>query len=243
MYLSHLNSCLPTLLVAWALLARITEGGFQDGDVCGVIGSDFMNDDFSGDFLVAGAKGCTFGDLQEGCYCAPDFVDKVSMSEWKWQCGETVKFGPAEGKVCPDTVPLAKGLPGIFVVPRRSLDSAEVGAAGNGDDVWQPIECDLSIHPSGRPGDEVCPYSDCDEGGNNSAICGCVELSKYGMGVGQRWFCMHSTCSCVDEEEGEQEVSSDIAGPGTSLALPLTSSVALPLMLGSVFTLSFALFN
>eukprot|EP00536_Pseudo-nitzschia_multiseries_P000165 jgi/Psemu1/233351/estExt_Genewise1.C_30098 len=70
----------------------------------------------------------------------------------------------------------------------------------------QGIPCDTSIHPTGRPGDEVCPYSDCDEGGDHSAICACVDLAKYGMGSGTEWVCMHSTCSCGVEEEQEEEV-------------------------------------
>merc|ERR1712238_389749 len=60
------------------------------------------------------------------------------------------------------------------------------------------IPCNLDIHPTGRPGDEVCPYSDCDDGGQHSAICACIDLEKYGMGTGTEWVCMHATCDCED---------------------------------------------
>merc|ERR1712238_431684 len=60
------------------------------------------------------------------------------------------------------------------------------------------IPCNLDIHPTGRPGDEVCPYSDCDDGGKHSAICACIDLEKYGMGTGTEWVCMHATCECED---------------------------------------------
>merc|ERR1712238_57271 len=80
------------------------------------------------------------------------------------------------------------------------------------------VPCNLDIHPTGRPGDEVCPYSDCDEGGEHSAICACIDLEKYGMGTGTEWVCMHATCDCEDsvtdtggdgDTEGAATVNSD----------------------------------
>lgn len=62
----------------------------------------------------------------------------------------------------------------------------------------------------------MCPYSDCDEGGEYSAICACVDKSKYGLGEGEEWFCLHSTCKCepVGEEatEGTSSASALFAG-------------------------------
>ena len=47
----------------------------------------------------------------------------------------------------------------------------------------------------------MCPYSECDEGGDTSAVCACIDLAKYGLGEGEEWFCLHSTCDCGDELE------------------------------------------
>jgi hypothetical protein len=62
------------------------------------------------------------------------------------------------------------------------------------------------LNPTGQPGDEVCPYSDCDEGGDHSAICACIDLKKYGMGEGTEWVCMHATCSCGEEQQEDNGI-------------------------------------
>jgi hypothetical protein len=61
--------------------------------------------------------------------------------------------------------------------------------------------CNLTVHPSGRYGDEVCGYSTCEEGGDYSAVCACVDLERVrGIeGAGQQWFCLHSKCGCGEE--------------------------------------------
>ena len=171
---------------------------FQDGDLCGVKSSDFLNDYFEGDYLVAGATGCTLSDGSEGCYCAPDLNDQDSLSEWKWQCNGSVEFGPVGDKICPESVPVPKGYKDILIVPKQAGDSE--------------FACNTTVNPTGRPGDAVCPYSDCDEGGSGSAICGCVDLAAYNMGEGMQWFCMHSTCSC---EGTAEDVAADEGGAST----------------------------
>lgn len=159
----------------------------------------FLNYDYRSDFMVAGESGCTLGE-DANCFCAPNLDDGQSLSEWQWQCNGVVNFGPAVAeKTCPDKVPVAKGLGQLEIVRSRNLQI--------GTETMQQkmsVSCDPSIHPTGRPGDEVCPYSDCDEGGNHSAICACVDLEKYGIGEGTEWVCMHATCSCgADEDDNE----------------------------------------
>ena len=170
--------------------------------------SNFLNYDYRSDYMVAGETGCSLGD-DSGCFCAPNLTDGDALSEWEWQCNGVVNFGPITSKICPDLVPVAKGLGLLESVDNRnrarSLQADEVGKiASVGTESMQQkigVECDTSIHPTGRPGDEVCPYSDCDEGGDHSAICACVDLSKYGMGDGMEWVCMHATCSCGEQDE------------------------------------------
>lgn len=165
---------------------------FQNGDTCGVKSSDFLTYDFRSDYLVAGEEGCTLGE-DTHCYCAPDLNDGESLSEWKWQCNNTVNFGPSvPEKTCPESVPVAKGQGELDVVlNRRMLQDLQ----------QERLECDTAIHPTGRSGDEVCPYSSCDDGGDHSAICACIDLEKYGMGEGMEWICMHATCSCGENDE------------------------------------------
>merc|ERR1712238_576906 len=79
------------------------------------------------------------------------------------------------------------------------------------------IPCNLDIHPTGRPGDEVCPYSDCDDGGKHSAICACIDLEKYGMGEGTEWVCMHATCECEDSAT-DTDTGDDTEGAATSIS-------------------------
>lgn len=193
---------------------------FKHGDSCGVKSTDFLNYDYRSDYLVAGEEGCTLGE-DTGCFCAPDLEDGESLSEWKWQCNYSVNFGPnsANGKVCPDSVPVAKDLGDLDVVlNRRTLQ----------DPTTQSVSCDTAIHPTGRPGDEVCPYSSCDVGGDHSAICACIDLAQYGLGDGMEWICMHATCSCNDEEE-EGELNDMEASGSASIA-----STVFTLILGAV---------
>mmetsp|Transcript_6739 Transcript_6739/g.8808 ORF Transcript_6739/g.8808 Transcript_6739/m.8808 type:complete len:222 (-) Transcript_6739:1322-1987(-) len=202
-----------TLFALHSAAAR--ELPFAEGDACNVQSSQFFDDSFQGEYLFAGDAGCTLGE-KTGCYCAPDFDDETNLSGWKWQCNKSVKFGPVEGKVCPTTIPLAKD--------EISADILLSYRAGNIED--NPIACDLSIHPTGRQGDEACSYSTCDEGGDMSAICGCVDLAKYKLGEGQQWYCMQSTCSCgVDCGDGKKS-SASVQSSASSQSKPLALAVA-----------------
>jgi hypothetical protein len=219
-----------------------TVSAFQNGDTCGATSRDFMNYDYLSDYMVAGAAGCSLGD-DTGCYCAPNLQDEENLGIWEWQCNNNinsnsnsnsntnvVNFGPnpSTGKVCPATVPVAKGLGELEFVMKKnralqsdaassekdpSTTTAVVGIGTESQLQKMSVACNTTVHPTGQPGDEVCPYSDCDEGGDHSAICACLDLSKYGMGEGEEWVCMHATCSCEDKSathdimdgQGQQE--------------------------------------
>merc|ERR1719491_1447931 len=197
-----------------------------------------MNYDYRSDYMVAGSEGCTIGgsdtETESGCFCAPNLEDGEGLGEWEWQCNNVVNFGPnpATGKVCPSKVPVPKGLGELSWVIKsaRALEGVDEAAAG--DDAPVPVvasvgtesqqqqlsvPCNLDLHPTGRPGDEVCPYSDCDDGGAHSAICACLDLEKYGMGTGTEWVCMHATCQCEDDSATET-VTSDTEGAATSIS-------------------------
>jgi hypothetical protein len=206
------------------------EGTFQNGDSCGVRSSDFVNDFFAGEYRVAGTSGCNLeladdvGSTQTGCFCAPDFDDQDPLSAWKWQCNDSVEFGPVAQKVCPATIPISTKTGIDIELSRRAAENT--------------LACDSSIHPTGRPGDEVCPYSDCDQPGGDtySAICGCVDLAKYGMGQGEQWFCLQSTCSCAEKEQdagfytGLEDTTKPASSSGMSMMAIITYT-AVPLLL------------
>ncbi len=223
------------LTIALLAIFATNVSSFQNGDTCGVTSSKFLNYDYRSDFMVAGEAGCSLGD-DSGCFCAPNLNDGEALSEWQWQCNGVVNFGPASSKTCPDLVPVPKGLGLLESVSRGRSLQADIAAIGTeSQQEKMSVACDTAIHPTGRPGDEVCPYSDCDEGGNHSAICACVDLAKYGIGDGMEWVCMHATCSCdetenddsgkvlaFDEEDAESKESSAF-----SLAGPILSSVSM----------------
>lgn len=104
-----------TILAATLAAAN---GAFKEGDTCGVLASDFINVDFSGDYLVAGEAGCTLGE-DTGCYCAPNLADGEGRGPFEWQCNGVVNFGPAEGKQCPSTVPVPKNSDILGLVPKQ----------------------------------------------------------------------------------------------------------------------------
>lgn len=106
---------LSLALLASTLLSA--NAAFQEGDACGVEASDFVNVDFSGDYLVAGEAGCTLGDDTK-CYCAPNLNDGQSRGTFEWQCNGSVNFGPAEGKTCPESVPVPKNSDILGLVPK-----------------------------------------------------------------------------------------------------------------------------
>lgn len=215
---THLFSVITMRLLlpflACTLAAASGDHGFHEGDTCGVKSSDFFNGYFVGDYLVAGAEGCTLADGQTGCYCAPDLTDGQSLGEWKWQCNGLVAFGPADGKTCPSTIPVPKGYEDLEVVPKQATTPV--------------VACNTTVNPTGQEGDEVCPYSDCDTGGDTSAICACVDLAKYDLGDGQQWICMHSTCSCeakVSEDEPAATSSGTAFASATAMLLATASMV------------------
>jgi len=218
------------ILLSFIAVARIES--FQNGDTCGVTSTDFMNYDYRSDFLVAGEAGCTFGDDTK-CFCAPNLQDEKPLSEWQWQCNNVVKFGPTTpSKVCPGFVPVAKGLGQLDIVfhRNRALQSETnniMSLDKESQEQQLKVQCDTAIHPTGRPGDEVCPYSDCDEGGDHSAVCACVDLDKYGMGEGMEWVCMHANCNCGEQEDQVEEQNDLIEELIISSAASIASSVLL----------------
>lgn len=55
------------------------------------------------------------------------------------------------------------------------------------------IECNLNIHPTGNEGDPSCYYSNCDTGGDQTVMCGCVDYSLFSQ-IGAYWECLYSQC-------------------------------------------------
>merc|ERR1719491_1296354 len=192
-----------------------------------------MNYNYRSEYMVAGSAGCTIGGggdtatEESGCFCAPNLEDGQGLGEWEWQCNNIVNFGPnpESGKVCPSKVPVPKGLGELKWVIKsdRVLEAGDLPVpvvASVGTESQQQkmsVPCNLDIHPTGRPGDEVCPYSDCDDGGEHSAICACIDLEKYGMGTGTEWVCMHATCEC-EESSTDTDTGDDTEGAATSIS-------------------------
>jgi hypothetical protein len=152
------------------------------GDTCGVDGSKVLANNFTGDYRVAGAPGCSI-DLQTDCYCSPKLGDTDQVGVWIWQCNSQsvdaadplVPFGPAINKTCPVDIP----------VPPGYTNSVK------------PY-CDYGTNPTGQAGNPSCGYSNCERGGDFSAVCGCLDLT-FGEGKEPsdfQWRCLYSTCSC-----------------------------------------------
>ena len=184
-----------------------TAAVFQEGDTCGITSAKFLQEDFVGEYLVAGQKACTLGS-KENCYCAPNY-EGDRLSEWIWQCSgddsasSKVAFGPIQGKTCPTEVPVQKQ--NVIV-----------------DD---SIDCDTSLHPTGVQADPVCSYSTCDQGGDTSSICACIDKEAYGLGEGTQWVCLHSTCSCGEQTEVAAGATSGAANFGNAI-LPFLAAGA-----------------
>ena len=173
---------LATVLLVASTFTAGASSGVQIGDTCGVNGADFLDATFAGEFRVAGETGCTI-DLATGCFCAPKIGDEDQLGEWIWQCNsqspsqdeQLVPFGPAPGKICPSEIPVPVGYEGDI----------------------NPL-CNFTQHPTGQEDDPPCGYSDCDQGGNFSAVCGCVDLA-FGKGkeaTDFQWYCLHASCHC-----------------------------------------------
>jgi len=227
------SDTLATMALAMSGNPTARTSAFQNGDACGVTSRDFLNYDFRSDWMVAGEAGCTLGE-ETGCFCAPDLEDGESKGAWKWQCNNVVNFGPHDPSVksCPDVVPVGKDLGPLYFGRNRAraletsgTDAADLPAMN----MQAGAACDTAIHPTGHPGDEVCPYSDCDEGGDHSAICACIDREQYGMGVGMEWVCMHATCRCShvqEEAAGPEEAASLKTSPDSSADAVVASAVA-----------------
>ena len=57
----------PRSVLGLALLSAHARAAVMPGDVCGINGADFLNDDFGGTNLVSG-PGCTLGGSGEFCW-------------------------------------------------------------------------------------------------------------------------------------------------------------------------------
>ena len=172
-----------------AVLARSTSvfvqgTGRHEYDFCGIYGANALDDNYTGTHPVAGL-GCTLDDKTH-CLCSIDYNRPSERSPFIWQCGGQVEFGPKGNKVCPDTVPVIKPT-GV-----DSMDFTESPTLG------VVVECDTKLHPSGYPGDELCGYSECESGGDSSAICACVDFTGLvdANRTGMQWICLHSKCNC-----------------------------------------------
>lgn len=196
----------------------------ETGELCGVNGADFLNDAFLGQWRVSGQEGCSIGNEQK-CYCSPILGDSDPLGPWVWQCNEDatgpvqvppVPFGPNKnaGKICPATIPVPVGY---------DPDAPE----NNGKNP----ECSVDS-PTGQAGDPPCVYDTCCEGGDLTAVCGCVDTT-FGAGTVMdgdlQWFCLHSTCDCPSgTTEGECPTSSPTTpAPSASIKAAWSSLTAI----------------
>lgn len=187
-----------TLRVAALISAVGAASAIKEFDACGVLSSDFLKDSFQGQYRVAGPTGCDLTDNSEAnCFCGPEIDGEERLSQWLWQCGDNLTFGPVGPKTCPAVVPV----PAVDGAQITADEMRELREAGE-------MDCDMELHPGGHPGDEACGYSDCDEGGDFSAVCACVDLSRYGVEGGPQWHCLHSTCGCGEGDGGTSRASS-----------------------------------
>jgi hypothetical protein len=206
---------LVLLLSTLSVLVESSET--KEFDYCGVDGRKFLDYNFTGNHNVAG-DGCTLGNKTR-CLCSIDYNDNSSLSPFIWQCGDTVEFGPKGNKTCPKTVPVLKPT-GV-----NSIDFTE-------SMLGVPVECDTATDPTGYPGDEPCGYSECESGGDYSAICGCVDGSQrpdVAFNTTQ-WICLHSTCNCPSNGENTTNMTGNSAGVAastTSLVFWVGASLAL----------------
>ena len=178
-----MNNFTLILALLASLNVLVHSTGTQEYDLCGVDGEKILEYDYIVDHNVAG-DGCTLGN-KTNCICAMDYEDQSApLPPFKWLCG-TVEFGPKGNKTCPTTIPIVK-----------SIGSN----SSNGTEVM--VECNTTLHPKGYPGDEGCGYSECENGGDYSALCGCVDFSEHDFNTteGMQWICLYSACNCpVDE--------------------------------------------
>ena len=175
---------LSKLLLTLLFIAGIDTSSavLKQGESCGVTGEDYFAENFTGPVAVSG-NGCA-SENNTNCLCGFDFTQE-GEGPWKWQCNGAVQFGPKNGKVCPEKVP---------VIKRQGVDSIEFD-----EDATGLVACNTTVNPTGYPPDEGCDYSECETGGSYSAICGCVDVE----GIGESWVCLHATCACsLTDDEG-----------------------------------------
>jgi hypothetical protein len=173
---SFITSVLLPIVVVLLLNSNVAHGVvFKEGDSCEINGADYMDYNFTGQYTVAG-EGCSLeNNTKTNCLCSIDYTDENQQGLFIWQCFGAVKFGPKEGKICPDTVPVVKQT-GVKPI---DFSESQLGVA---------VPCNSS-HPVGYNDDYACGYSECESGGSYSALCGCVE---------KEWICLHSKCNCGD---------------------------------------------
>jgi hypothetical protein len=227
------TSILWLLVVSSTTTVSAASPLWVEGDYCNVTSRDFLNANFSSVHTVAG-DGCTVvgggvdgsNNTLSSCYCAPVLNNNESLSDWTWQCGDKVSFGPTNGKTCPAKVPV---LPPFDNNINNTVAESALGVGAY---------CNLTVHPSGRYGDEVCGYSTCEDGGDYSAVCACVDLERVrGIeGAGQQWFCLHSKCGCGEEVEPDQE-DKPITSKKPNMGTPVSSSAG-PIQILSVAALA-----
>jgi hypothetical protein len=198
------------VLLLSTLNVLVQSTGTKEFDYCGVDGEKFLDYNFTGNHNVAGL-GCTLGN-KTNCLCSIDYNDQSSLSPFIWQCG-TVEFGPKGNKTCPATVPVVKPT-GV-----NSIDFSEsmLGVS---------VTCDTAVNPTGYPGDEACGYSECEKGGDYSAICGCVDFSQRDDVElkGVQWICLHSTCNCPEDGTvtGNKNSTTNNSTSAAASTLPLS---------------------
>jgi hypothetical protein len=204
-----------TIILVVAVMAVATQSvygaDFVNGDQCGVTAEDMFKSDFAGEYLVAGSTGCQLeGGTQSNCYCAPNLKDGDRTSPFTWQCGGSVVFGPQGNKTCP------------------AWATSEIPKNG----VGERVQCDPAQHPGGRPGDEVCAYSDCDNGGTSSAICACIAPKDYAQGnTTASWVCLHSTCNCTKKEAASSATTASLSN---IIGMTILSASALAVSIASL---------
>lgn len=183
----------------------VASSAASEGDLCGIHGADFLDVSFGGTNAVSG-PGCTLADGSTSCYCS-SVKDGDPLGEWEWHCNtpdeSKVEFGPVGRKTCPESIPIPKGY---------ASD--------------QPL-CDTALHPTGLAGDPSCGYDNCAEGGDDTAVCGCVDLDLYGIPAGgMKWYCLHSTCSSDDGYCGTPDATSGAAFGGRGIVASLLGAAA-----------------
>ena len=183
---------LTKIFLTFLLITGVNGADLKQGDICGITSADYFAENFTGPVAVSG-NGCA-SENNTNCLCGFDF-NQEGEGPWKWQCNGAVQFGPKNGKVCPEKVP---------VIKRIGVDSIEFDENSTG-----LVPCNTTINPTGYPDDEGCEYSECESGGSYSAICGCDPMGN----AGEHWVCLHATCACGLSDAAAPMTSAPVAAP------------------------------